>query len=200
MKSWLLPLIALPTVALAQPSPSDWPAVLEQAQGQTVFFNAWGGDDGINAYIEWVGDRVETLYGIDLVHVKLSDTATAVQTVETEFAAGRTDQGGSIDMIWINGENFARLKRQGMLGAGDLDLLPNYQLTDFEDKITLRQDFSESVEGLESPWGLAQFLFLYDSSLSDAAPASAAEFAAQASADPGRLAYPAPPSFVGTTF
>ena len=88
----------------------------QRRKGQTVYFNAWGGDDGINAYIDWVGDRVAEIYGVELVHVKLSDTATAVQTVETEFAAGRKPEGGSIDMIWINGANFARLKRQGMLG------------------------------------------------------------------------------------
>ena len=197
MKKLLLALAALPTFAHGE---LDWPAVVAEANGQTVYFNAWGGDDGINAYIDWIGTRVEALYGVELVHVKLSDTAAAVQTVETEFAAGRKTEGGSIDMIWINGDNFARMKRQGMLGEGNLNQLPSYQLTDFEDKITLRQDFSESVDGLESPWGLAQFTFLYDSSVSDAAPASLAEFAATAAADPGRLAYPAPPSFVGTTF
>ena len=198
MKRWFLALMALPTFTHAQPL--DWDAVIADAAEQTVYFNAWGGDDGINAYIDWVRGRVEALYGVELVHVKLADTAAAVQTVETEFAAGRTTEGGSIDMIWINGENFARLKRQNMLGTGDLNQLPNYALTDFEDKITLRQDFSESVDGLESPWGLAQFTFLYDSSVNDSPPTSLADFAAAATTNPGRLAYPAPPSFVGTTF
>ena len=138
-------------------------------------------------------------YGIDLVHVKLTDTAAAVQTVETEFAAGRTEDG-SIDLIWINGENFARLKRQGLLGDGFSEDLPNYALTDFEDKITIRQDFSESVDGLESPWGLAQFTFLYDTSLMDSFPSDAEALLAWAEDNPGRFAYPAPPAFVGTTF
>lgn len=201
MKRLLLSLVALAPLSLAATAQdaSDWPAVLAEAQGQTVYWNAWGGDDGINAYIEWVGDEVEARYGVDLVHVKLTDTAAAVQTVETEFAAGRSDDG-SIDMIWINGENFARLKRQGFLGEGFSEDLPNYALTDFEDKITIRQDFSESVDGLESPWGLAQFTFLYDSSLMDSFPGDAEALLAWAEANPGRFAYPAPPAFVGTTF
>ena len=194
----LAALLPLPPASLAQDA-KDWPAVLSAAEGQTVYWNAWGGDDGINAYIAWVGDEVMAHYGVKLVHVKITDTAAAVQTVETEFAAGRTDKG-SIDLIWINGENFARLKRQGLLGEGFSEDLPNYTLTDFEDKITIRQDFSESVDGLESPWGLAQFTFLYDSSLMDSFPGDAEALLAWAQANAGRFAYPAPPAFVGTTF
>jgi len=200
MKRLLLSLAALPSLAFAQaPDPNDWPSVLAEAEGQTVYWNAWGGDDGINAYIEWVGEQVAAQYGVELVHLKLTDTAAAVQTVETEFAAGRTDDG-SIDLIWINGENFARLKRQGLLGESFSEALPNYALSDFEDKITIRQDFSEAVDGLESPWGLAQFTFLYDGALMNSFPADAAGLLAWAEANPGRLAYPAPPAFVGTTF
>ena len=202
MKKLLMAALALPTLTWAQsgsPDVTDWPSVLAEAEGQTVYWNAWGGDDGINAYIEWVGDRVQEDHGVELVHVKLSDTAAAVQTVETEFAAGRTE-GGSIDLIWINGANFARLKQQGFLGESFSEDLPNYALSDFEDKITIRQDFSESVDGLESPWGLAQFTFLYDSSLMSDFPADAEALLAWAEANPGRFAYPAPPAFVGTTF
>ena len=40
-----------------QSQAKDWSAVLAEARGQTVHFNAWGGDDRINAYIAWVGEE-----------------------------------------------------------------------------------------------------------------------------------------------
>ena len=194
-------LITLLSPAQAQsPDPKDWDAVLAEARGQRVFWNAWGGDEGINAHIAWVADQVAARYDIDLRHVKIPDTAAAIQVVETEFAAGRTLAGGSIDLIWLNGENFARLKRQGMLGDPFSEDLPNYGRTDFERRITIRQDFSEPVDGLESPWGLAQFTILFDSARMADFPGTAEGLLAWAQAHPGRLAYPAPPSFLGTTF
>jgi putative thiamine transport system substrate-binding protein len=67
---------ALP--ATADPDPKDWDALTEAARGQTVYFNAWGGSPNINAYIEWAAGELDTRYGIELVHVKLDDTANAV--------------------------------------------------------------------------------------------------------------------------
>ena len=72
---------------------ASWDDTLAQARGQTAYWNAWGGDPQINAYIEWVGDQVKERYGIDLVHVKLTDTAEAVARVVAEKAAGTTEGG-----------------------------------------------------------------------------------------------------------
>ncbi|MCZ6772341.1 MAG: ABC transporter substrate-binding protein, partial [Proteobacteria bacterium] len=36
----------------------SWDQAVTAARGQTVFWNAWGGDERINAYIAWVGKRV----------------------------------------------------------------------------------------------------------------------------------------------
>ena len=71
---------------------ASWDDTLAQARGQTVYWNAWGGDPQVNAYIAWVGDQVKERHGIDLVHVKLTDTAEAVARVVAEKAAG-TDRG-----------------------------------------------------------------------------------------------------------
>ena len=43
---------------------SDWAAVLEEARGQTVYFNAWGGSDRINEYLRWSADALESEYGV----------------------------------------------------------------------------------------------------------------------------------------
>ena len=91
-----------------------WEEIVTKSRGQTVFWNAWAGDERINAYIAWAGEQVRKRYDIAVQHVKLSDTAEAVSRVVAEKAAGRTS-GGSVDLIWINGENFAAMKSNGLL-------------------------------------------------------------------------------------
>jgi len=176
-----------------------WDQALAQARGQTVFWNAWGGDERINAYIAWVGRRVAEDHGITLRHVKLSDTADAVARVLAEKAAGRS-QGGSVDLIWINGENFAAMKRQGLLFGPFTQSLPNYQLVDFAGKPTTRIDFTVPVDGLEAPWGMAKINFIYDSARVQDTPGSIPALLDWAEAHPSRFTYPAPPDFTGSTF
>jgi putative thiamine transport system substrate-binding protein len=173
----------------------------ERAQGQTVYFNAWGGDPRVNRYIDWVGDQVDARFDIDLRHVKLSDTANAVTRVLSEKTAGRTE-GGSIDLIWINGENFAKMKENDLLYGPFADKLPNWELVDFDEKPSTRIDFTIPTEAYEAPWGMAKFNFIYDRDRIDPenTPEGMRELAAWAKAHPGRLSYPAPPDFLGTTF
>jgi putative thiamine transport system substrate-binding protein len=129
MKKHVLSAFALAAMTLgaaADPNPKDWEAVLADARGETVYWNAWGGSENINAYIEWAGAELKTRYGVSLVHVKLDDTANAVAKVVAEKAAGK-DAGGSVALIWINGENFASMKRQDLLlSPGWAEDLPNW--------------------------------------------------------------------------
>lgn len=182
--------------------PADWDQVLQQAQGQTVYFNAWGGAENINAYIEWAAGELKKRYKVTLKHVKLDDTAHAVATVVAEKAAGR-DRGGSVDLVWINGENFAAMKKRGLLfSPGWAENLPNWRYVDYENKPTITTDFTIPVEGLASPWGMAQLVFFYDSARMEAAklPRNADELLAWAEANPGRFSYPQPPDFTGSSF
>ena len=197
--AWLLMLCLH---AAANPDPARWDEVLKEARGETVYFNAWGGDENINAYLEWAGGELEKRYGVKVVHVKLDDTANAVAKVVAEKAA-RRDEGGTVDLIWINGENFSSMKRQALLfSPGWADKLPNWKFVDFESKPTIRTDFSIPVDGLESPWGMAKLVFFYDQARTDAAsvPKSARELLDWAKANPGRFSYPQPPDFAGLSF
>ena len=181
---------------------SDWDAVKKEARGQTVYFNAWGGADNINAFIDWAAGRLAQEYGVTLKHVKLEDTASAVATVLAEKTAGR-DMEGSIDLIWINGENFAAMKRGSLLFApGWAETLPNWSLVDWENKPTIRTDFTVPVEGLESPWGGAKLVFFHDSANTkrEALPDSFSELVEWTKSNPGRFSYPAPPDFIGSSF
>ena len=178
---------------------SDWPTTLRTARGQTVYFNAWAGSERINAYLQWAGTEVEKLYGVKLTHVKLADTAEAVKRVRAEKQAGRNAEG-SVDVVWINGENFLAMRRDALLFGPFAEALPSFANVDTVGKPTTRIDFSQPVEGMEAPWGMAQLTFYADSKVLAQPPRSMADWLAYAAAQPGRLTYPKPPNFHGTTF
>jgi putative thiamine transport system substrate-binding protein len=178
---------------------SDWPTTLRTARGQTVYFNAWAGSERINAYLQWAGVEVEKRFGVRVEHVKVSDTGEVVKRVRAEKQAGR-NADGSVDAVWINGENFLAMRRDGLLFGPFAEALPNFALVDTVGKPTTRIDFSQAVEGMEAPWGMAQFTFFADSKVVAQPPRSMAEWVAYAKAHPGRMTYPKPPNFHGTTF
>ncbi len=203
MLRWLFRGLALAALSLALPQASSadqqWSEIVAEAKEQTVYWNAWGGDQRINDYIAWVADEVERRYDLSLVHVKLSDTAEAVSRVLAEKAAGR-DSEGTIDLIWINGENFATMKENGLLFGPFTKALPNFALVDIEGKPTTEVDFTVATDGLESPWGMAKINFIYDSARVEETPRSIAGFLDWAASNNGRFTYPAPPDFIGSTF
>jgi putative thiamine transport system substrate-binding protein len=189
-------LLTLP--ALAEPDPADWDAVLAEARGQTVFWHAWGGSTRTNDFIAWLGDRVAEEHGVELRHVKLADTGEAVGAVLAEREGGR-DEGGSVDLIWLNGTFFAQMKEEDILFGPFAFDLPNWSLVDVDGK-TVTTDFTVPTEGYESPWAMAQVVFVHDAARVDAPPRSAEAMLDWAEANPGRMTFPQPPDFLGTTF
>ena len=187
-------------VQAAAPIPATWADTLRTARGQTVYFNAWAGSERINAYLQWAAGELQRDFGVKLQHVKISDAADVVKRVRTEKQAGRKDNEGTVDLIWINGENFAAMKREGLLSAPFAKTLPHFQWVDTVGKPTTLVDFSVPTEGLESPWGMAQLTFLADRQRLPKPPQSMAELLALARTQPGRITYPRPPEFHGTTF
>ena len=191
-------LAATPMAAFANPDPADWDTVLAEAEGQTVYWNAWGGSTTTNDFIAWIGERVAEDYGVTLEHVKLTDTADAVTRVLAEKQAGEDDDG-AIDMIWINGANFAAMKEADLLFGPFAEQLPYWAVVDSEGK-TVQTDFTVPIEGYESPWAMAQVVFMYDTADIDAPLTSMSEILEWAQAHPGRFTYPQPPDFLGSTF
>ncbi|MFN3496617.1 MAG: ABC transporter substrate-binding protein, partial [Hydrogenophaga sp.] len=78
--------------------------------------------------------------------------------------------------------------------------LPNFRYVDTTGKPTTLTDFSEPTEGMESPWGMAQFTVYADSRRLPNPPQSMAELLTLARSQPGRISYPRLPDFTGTTF
>ena len=194
-----LPALAMALLLSGPVVADDWDETLAAARGQTVYWNAWGGDPQINDYIAWVGEQLQERDGVEVVHVKLTDTAEAVARVVAEKAAGRSE-GGAVDLIWINGENFAAMKAEDLLFGPFVEQLPNIAHVDTAGKPTTLVDFTVATDGLEAPWGMAQFVFIYDGAEIDSPPRSIPTLLEWAQAHPGRFAYPAPPDFIGSTF
>ena len=176
-----------------------WTKVVEEARGQTVYFNAWGGDSRINNYIRWAGSEISKRYGVELKLVKVDDISSVVSRILSEKSAGRSTRG-TVDLIWINGENFKSMKHGQLLYGPFSSDLPAMNYIDTTEKPTTIVDFGEPVDGMEAPWGMAQLVFIYDSDRIKTPPVSAEELLAFARQNPGRVTYPSPPDFVGTTF
>jgi putative spermidine/putrescine transport system substrate-binding protein len=177
----------------------DWDAVVEQARGGEVNWFLWGGADNINTYVsEYVGGILMRDYGITLNRVGLTDTVEAVNIVLGEKEAGVTD-AGSVDLIWINGENFRTLRQGDLVWCGYTSTLPNNALVNWENP-SVANDFGLPVDGCEVPWSRAQFAFAFDSATLTAPPRSIPALIDWIKANPGQFTYPAPPDFNGSAF
>ena len=185
--------------ASATAQPESWDDVLAEARGQTVYFNAWGGDLAINRYLDWAGERLAAEHDIRLQHVKVSDIAEAVTRIIAERAAGR-DRNGSVDLLWINGENFAALKRADLLLGPWTDSLPNASLIDWQGNPTTLVDATVATAGFELPWGTAALTLFYDTDQVVDAPRDPDGLLRWIDRHPGRFTYPQPPSFLGSAF
>ncbi|KJY83254.1 hypothetical protein TW81_09600 [Vibrio galatheae] len=175
----------------------DWQSIEQQADGQTVYFHAWGGSQEINRYIQWAGSELKSRYNVTLNHVKVSDIAETTTRLIAEKAADK-NSGGSVDMVWINGENFKSMKDNQLLFGPFVEELPSWQYVD--KTLPVNVDFSEPTEGLEAPWGVGQLVFIHDEKTLNNPPRSFAEMLSYAKAFPNRLTYPRPPEFHGTSF
>lgn len=180
-----------------EPRTGDWQSVLDDARGQTVRWYMYGGDDALNRFVSGVlADRLAS-YDVAVEQVKITDTVDAVNKVLAEKQAGR-DAGGSVDLVWINGENFATGKQADLWFCGYDRRLPNAGHVDF-DAAAVTQDFGVPVEGCESVWQNASSALVYDSaSLTAADVESVTSLFEWAERNPGRFTYPAPPDFTGS--
>lgn len=176
---------------------TSWQQTEAQARGQTVWFNAWGGDPAVNRYLDWVSGEVKRDYDITLRIVHIADAADTAKRIQTEAKAGRT-HNGSVDLLWVNGENFRTLKEANLLKTGWAEQLPNWRYVDVQKPV--REDFSVPTDGAESPWGSAQLTFIARREQTPQPPLSADDLLSFAAAHPGTVTYPRPPDFTATAF
>lgn len=176
-----------------------WEEVVSAANGGTVNFYMRGGSDAANRYVsEWVAREMKQRFDITINRVGIGETSEAVDIVLGEKEAG-TDATGTVDMIWIGGENFRSMKRDDLLFCGYLKTLPNNKYVDWKDA-SIAFDFGEPVEDCEVPWGKAQFAFAYDSAFLREVPKTIPKLLEWIKANPGQFTYPAPPEVNGSLF
>lgn len=186
----------------APPDFDSWEAVLEAAEGQTINWYMWGGSSAINEFVDtYYGTILEEEYGITLNRVGVADTVDAVNLVLNETEAGIDE--GSVDLIWINGENFFTLRQADALYGPWAETIPNSELVDWESP-AVAFDFGFPVDGYESPWSSAQLHFIYDSARmsEDDLPHNYDELTQWIANNPERFTYiaPGPGAFQGTRF
>ncbi|NJL48602.1 MAG: ABC transporter substrate-binding protein [Leptolyngbyaceae cyanobacterium SM2_5_2] len=181
------------------PIATTWDEVVEMARGTTVNWAMWGGSDQVNAYADnWVAEQLQTKYDVTLNRIPLNDTVEAVNKVVGEVQAGVTDNG-SIDLIWINGENFRTMKQGDLLLGPFADKLPALQYYDTNDP-SVTNDFGLPIEGYSAPYTGAFYIMAMDSAKVQTPPTNFEELLAWAKANPGRFTYVAPPQFDGSRF
>lgn len=176
-----------------------WADVLTEAKGQTVNFYMWGGSDVINGWVTGpVATALKERYDVTLNMVPVADAPEYINKVLGEKQAGR-DADGTVDLVWINGENFRTMRQGELLYGSWSQFLPSAQYVNWNDA-SVANDFGFPVEGYESPYGKAQFVMIYDSAKVPEPPKTVAALIEWIKANPGKFAYAAPPDFTGSAF
>ncbi|WP_085522917.1 ABC transporter substrate-binding protein [Tuberibacillus sp. Marseille-P3662] len=177
----------------------DWQSILTKAKGQSVNFYLWGGNESTNRYIdEWVAPRLKEQFGVNLNRVPVNDIKDTTHKLLAEKQAGK--KNGSVDMMWINGENFLTAKDNELLWGPFSPRLPNVKKYVDQNAPAINYDFGEPTKGLEAPWSQAQFVLTYDQSKVKHPPTSAEALKQWVEKHPGKFTYSAPPDFTGSAF
>ena len=182
----------------ADPADMSFQELTEAARGTTVTFYGWGGDELLNQWLDDVfAPRMKEKYDITMERVPM-DIDQVLSQLSGEIQAGEED--GSIDMIWINGENFQSAKENGMLYGPFVDKLPSFQqyIDTASEDVTL--DFAYPIEGYEAPYGQAQMVLIADTAVTPDLPKNTDELMQFVQANPGKVTYPALPDFTGSVF
>ncbi|MGV8855485.1 MAG: ABC transporter substrate-binding protein [Devosia sp.] len=174
-------------------------------EGSVQFFY-WGGDDNLNIWMDSVVAPAMADLGIKLVANRITGTKDAVDLVIAEAAAGRGVGDGSVDVIWLNGENFFTLKQQDLLFGAFAQAIPNaanfaFDPDDPRALLNLR-DFGTATDGAEVPWSGEQYVCAVNRATMPVAqtPSTFAELQTYLIAHPGKFAYIKPPHYLGNTF
>lgn len=176
----------------------DWETIASKAEGTKVNMFMWGGDDGINRYIDEVmAPMLKEKNDIELNRVPL-DTTEILQKLQTEKRADK--EKGTIDIVWINGENFKNAKENDLLSGSFTEKLPNFMKYYDTESDAFQYDFGTETEGFEAPWGKVQFVFFYNSEKVGSPPSTFEELKAFMKENPGKFTYPNPSDFTGNAF
>lgn len=186
---------------------ATWEDVQARAKEEgTLNLYYWGGSDQINIWMDQVATAGLAEQGIKLNPVRITGTKDAVDLVITEISSGKGIGEGSVDAIWVNGENFATLKRQNALLGAFADKTPNsknieWNAEDPRSLLNLR-DFGVETGMAEMPWSGEQYVCAANTARVDRAdlPSTFAGLQTYLETNPGKFTYVKPPHYIGNTF
>lgn len=177
---------------------ADFSKISQAASGTTVNFYGFG---GFQQYNTWVDKDLAALakekYNITVNRVGMG-IDEVLNLLRNEQAAGKKD--GSIDLIWINGENFYAAMEQGLLYGPFADRLPNFDAFIDANAPDIAFDFGTETKFYEAPYGKAQMVLVYESEKITEPPKSAEALLAWAKENPGKFTYAAMPDFTASAF
>lgn len=184
----------------------DWAEVAEVAKSEgAVEFYHWGGSEALNSWLELAARPAIEQHGIR-VSFRRGDTRDVVDLILAELASGKGPGQGSVDVVWINGENFRTLRDADALFGAFADRLEAsrhfaFDPSDPASSVNLH-DFGTPTDLMEMPWASFQFTVRTDTARVDPAsiPRTFERFESWVTAHPGRFTYVAPPHYIGSTF
>lgn len=198
----MLPVLLLLGCSNNQKSQSEMPTSYQQAEkqakGKTVTYYGFGGSDTQNRWVDDVVTPMMKKKGITVKRVPM-DIDTIINKLTTEKEANK--QTGSMDVLWINGENFYNAKKLGMLEKIDPSLIPNMKKYISSSDPDTTRDMNTPIDHQEIPYGNAQFVLIGSNEMFKGNyPTSASKLLDWAKENPGKLTYVAPPDFTGSAF
>lgn len=185
----------------------DWSVVVERAKSEgTVNLYYWGGSDPLNVWMDSVVAPAMAEQGVTFNPVRITGTKDAVDLVLAELASGKAVGEGSVDAIWLNGENFATLKKQSALFGAFAPLLPNAKNIEWNEQdprsLLNYRDFGVQTDGAEVPWSGEQYVCAVnaDRVAAEDVPHTFDALRTYLEANPGKFIYVKPPNYIGNTF
>ncbi|MEG1254611.1 ABC transporter substrate-binding protein [Clostridium sp.] len=168
-----------------------------EAKEEVVTLYGWGGDERVNTWIDTkLAPYVKENHNIKLNRVPMNIDEVLLKLTNEKSSTEK----GSIDVIWLNGENFYYAKKNKLLNGPFVSELENAKkYVDLKGNAATT-DFGYPTEGYEAPWGTAQFVFNYDSEKINTPPTNSKALKEYVMNNPGRFTYPQSSDFTGSAF
>lgn len=168
----------------------------KKEENKDVNIYMWGGSKEINTFMDdVVTPKVLEKDGINLKRVPIVDIKDVVNKLIIEKQAGK--KNGVIDILWVNGENFKALKDAKVL---EENILAKVENKDLLKESTTVKDFGETINGLEVPFGEAQFNFIYNTKNGKIPFTGWETLTEYVKKNPGKFTYPNANNFTGSAF
>ena len=166
-------------------------------ENDVVSIYGWGGDVRVN---QWIDSKLAP-YVMENYNIKVQRVPMNIDEILMKLTNEKSkDKKGTIDVIWINGENFYYAKKYDLLYGPFLERIENAKKYVDLDGPEATIDFGYLTDGYEAPWGKAQFVFFYDSSLFEKPPKNSDELKNFLIENPGKFTYPESSDFAGSAF